>query len=810
MIGALMISMVVWLSVMHMPLYCFNTLEDMQKYVHTVEEYPKSDNENWFHPDYTTFYREQRDSLKDRILTALGLRHSLWQASQFKQCLQEVTEQQESLGYSGRYVMHITPQPGDRFVIFGNIEGAYHSLVRDLKELEQKNIITNDLKIIQPDCYLIFNGNVLNRSPYILETLTIVLMLMKKNPDRVIYIRGAGEDRERWYDLGTKDALEEKASLVSKEKIPLNTELKKFLNTLPLALYLIAEKTEQLIKVVRISNFPNVDQEIDEQMLGNFFMLPDTARPATYTLFDRIPTSPKVTVVATIKDEDRSLRYTQTRGLVRLGFDGIGIVWSVLSSPTSSYQNLYNFFWDAYAILRVKNTVSDWTIALYNQDVRDKQGFKKTANFRLMTGFEVKPKDMTAYYVDQVTVLQNKVEYLKKELARYTAQCPVDAVVTQEKDFESQLSKDHENQSIGVRDKKIILGTTGDFKKGLSGYAYAMNAGSQMVFDAINANGGFRDKQIELVMFDDSYDPRKAHSNVIKFLNEIGTDLIFNPLGSPTLLGYLDLVKSGKILVLFPDAGVPSLYDKHISHLINLQVPYDKEGRFLAYYAVKTLSSKRFALLYQNDAYGIPPKDAAREELKKLGILDENIIDIPYDRNNINVSVQANQLKKFNPQALLLFCTSAWAKDLIRLLGVGFFSDKQLFALSLLSTKEFRDFMHRKGLSFVFTAQTPNPDYSMIELVKEFRDNAKKYKREIDVSTLQGYIAAELFVYLLNRIPNNHAITKETLINAAQSIKHQNYKGLSLHYDENTHAINSTFWLCTQENSDWLPIDNVN
>jgi len=790
----------------------FQTLQEMQQYAEQMPEYPKSDNDRWLQPDYTTFYDEHSYSWFERILFRLGLKkRPVWYAPDLKVLLLDLAASREQEGYSGRYVMHTTPKADDRFVIWGDIEGAFHSLVRDLMELERRGIIDNDLKIVQPNFSFVFNGNVVNRSPYILETLTIVLQLMKKNPYRVFYIRGTGEDRENWYNFGTKEELEAKAFYISEEAIPLDSEIKRFFNTLPLALYLIGEQTEKEVKVVRISNFSAATGEIDEEILGDFFDASDKDRPAIYKIFDRKPTSKKVIIAAVIKDEDRSWRYTQTTGLVRLGFEGSSVAWSLLSSPTSAYRNLYDFFWDAFAILRVKETLSAWTIALYNQDVRDKLGFIKSANFQLTTGFEIVKKQTFSHYKNQVDVLQQKLENLESELKRYTMACPVerreglDEVEHEQASHVSLISqsKDH---SLAIHEKKIILGATSDLKKGLRGYNHAMYSGSEMVFDKINNIGGFRGKRFELVSLNDDYEPRQARQNVIRFLDEIGTDIIFNPYGSPTTLGYLDLIKDRKILVLFPHSGTIGLRSPDVPYVINFQASYFKEGEVIARYAVEKTHSRRFGILYQNDTYGIPPRDGILKELKRQGVSDENIVLIPYDRNNVNLVEQATKLKKINPEAIFFLSTTAWAKSLIRYLGAGFFASKKNFAISDLSAKEFIDFMNYKGLPIIFTAQTPSPEYSEIQLVQEFREQARQHNIELDVSSLEGYIAAELFIYLLKRIPKNQPITKEAIINAARQIVNQDYKGLKLNYNPQTNGLNTMIWLRTQEGKDWQGI----
>jgi hypothetical protein len=59
------------------------------------------------------------------------------------------------------------------------------------------------------------------------------------------------------------------------------------------------------------------------------------------------------------------------------------VAWTVLSCPTKIYQQGINFFHDAFIMINITSEqVSQWTITLYNQDVRVKNGFaQRTHNF---------------------------------------------------------------------------------------------------------------------------------------------------------------------------------------------------------------------------------------------------------------------------------------------------------------------------------------------------------------------------------------------------------------------------------------------
>ena len=49
------------------------------------------------------------------------------------------------------------------------------SLLRTLNELKRMEILDDHFHIAKPDYYLVFNGDLIGESPFLLETLTLLL-----------------------------------------------------------------------------------------------------------------------------------------------------------------------------------------------------------------------------------------------------------------------------------------------------------------------------------------------------------------------------------------------------------------------------------------------------------------------------------------------------------------------------------------------------------------------------------------------------------------------------------------------------------
>lgn len=71
----------------------------------------------------------------------------------------------------------------------------------------------------------------------------------------------------------------------------------------------------------------------------------------------------------------------------------------------------------------------------------------------------------------------------------------------------------------------------------------------------------------------------------------------------------------------------------------------------------------------------------------------------------------------------------------------------------------------------------------------------------LDVFVLQGYLSADLFISILQKIKG--ALTHEKIHEVIASFKQQLYKGLMLNYNPQTQELSNKLWLDTGQ-SQWI------
>lgn len=406
----------------------FLNLQTLTAYAQSMQEYPPNDSVAWAAPSFASFWRKQTYTWRDRLAQTLGFQKKpLWHAQGFERLLEKTTALYEDNGYIGRFVVKMKPVPGSVFVLWGDVQGAFHSMVRVLNYLHEKEIINDRFEIVKPYTYFVFNGDLINRGAYSLEVLTVVMHLMQRNLGKVFYIRGRNEDAGHWKNFNLKNELMIRIGAHSSSDVPLGQALDQFFNTLPLALYLIDTYDQNAVDLVRISSYNRKFTELNEDNFATFLAGTTTDVPVLFKLNQKA-TDPKIkiNVRAIIEGEDRASVYRPSQGLAQLEADKGATAWTLLSSPTESYRYLQDFYFDAFVLLDIGKKLSDWTLRLYSQDVRELLGITQIGIYNLVNGLRDYQREKAELETDPFGLLFRESLKTEKKIADVAATCLVD------------------------------------------------------------------------------------------------------------------------------------------------------------------------------------------------------------------------------------------------------------------------------------------------------------------------------------------------------------------------------------------------
>jgi ABC-type branched-subunit amino acid transport system substrate-binding protein len=676
-----------------------------------------------------------------------GIKDAGWSPSVLTNLLKEVTVVREKEGYQKPHNVIIHPRPGSEFVILGPLYGSFHSLVRILTELSARGIIDNTYKIIKPDTYIVSLGNVVDHSPLNMETLSLLLALMKANPTTMIYLAGLQETDNAWLGYGLKREISQRIGSLN-----IDASISQLFSTLPRALFI--HGTEQ---VIRISDSPY------SPALRCAYIPVGTVRICPATAQDK-----QVAINASITGEHRLMSYQQNYGLVQAPSKEGVLTWALFSAPNYWYRHFFSFNYDAFTVLRIRDPFAGSDLTLYAQHADELDGFPIRARYEVLTGKNLLTPTLTLPVHENPFIPSAKVQ--------------------------QELAECKSTQQAGQAEKQpLYIGCTLDLSKGGSPIGKAVRDGIALRMDRVNARGGINGQIINVIFMDDEYSPEKARQNVEEFIKKYSSNLFICNLGSPTLETYVDLVKEEKIFIFFPITGAPIFRQPDVKGIVHWRASYKTEAQVLTQYMIDILKVRNFAFLYQSDSYGQGALEGANQVIKKEAI--KQVVNVGYERNTTSFVPQIKTIKEASVTGLGFFSTSLAATEFIRQAGIEFFIGKKLFALSDLADESFKKFAAQRGLDFIIAQFAPNPKTSIIPIVREFRRVLSESSLSVaDVFTLEGYIAASLMLHILQKAEGTLI---EDITKVIGEIHDEEFKGLPLDYDSETHELVHLLWIDT-------------
>lgn len=670
--------------------------------------------------------------------------------SAFKHVLLTPAIEQEKTTH-GDFILKLNPGENAKIIVFGDLHGAFHSLLRGLNQLEKQGIIDENLHILQNNTTIIFNGNVIEQSPFILETLTLVLRLTELNPHQVFYIKGQNESHEVWRDNKIEIDLKNQLKHFYEEN-NLGFSLEKFFHTLPVALYIKSSSLSQN-ELMRISNAHFTEFSWDEIKLKDFLEENNHELIKTSPIQKYQYENEAIKLDAIISNRTNEMIRKTTKGLALLNPEQGATTWGLSSPPNLSLETSDENHDDSFIEISLKNSLLESTLTLWQQDTRE----------------------LTGYYPENFHLV-------------YGSNCT-----------EDKPNPLHLNEPFN-------LGSSIDFSKTASRLGKSLYEGLNMGIRQQNNHGGINSSPIRLIALDDKYIPEHTYKNAKYFLDNQKTNILLSPLGSKTTESLLPLAEDKRLLVLFPMAGSDKLRNKEINHVIHFRTSYAHEADALVTYAIEKLQLERFAIFYQNDSLGLGPLDIARKKLTQHGVKDW--FELPYQRNiQDTYTASAHKITEFNPDAVLFFSAQSPATALVHSLGIDQLAGKTLLGISFI-TDAFRDFLHTSGLELIIARVVPDIHASTLPIVKEFKNViAEQTQNSIfSIASFEGYINAQILISVLKTLTPPY--TKEKIITALENMKNVDFGGLILNFDPDTRELTKNVWIDTGR--EWLPSNGVN
>jgi branched-chain amino acid transport system substrate-binding protein len=221
------------------------------------------------------------------------------------------------------------------------------------------------------------------------------------------------------------------------------------------------------------------------------------------------------------------------------------------------------------------------------------------------------------------------------------------------------------NYGPGVSDSEIKIGQTMPFSGPASAYAAFGNA-EVAYFRMINDQGGINGRKINLIAYDDSYNPAKTVEQTRKLVEGDGVLLIFGSLGTAPNSAVQKYLNDNKVPQLFVATGATRFSDPvHFPWTMPSGASYQTEGRIYGHYILAKQPDAKIGILYQNDDLG---KDYVIGLKQALGAKASSMIvaEATYESTDPTVDSQIVKLKSVGADVFYNISTPKFAAQAIR------------------------------------------------------------------------------------------------------------------------------------------------
>ncbi len=328
---------------------------------------------------------------------------------------------------------------------------------------------------------------------------------------------------------------------------------------------------------------------------------------------------------------------------------------------------------------------------------------------------------------------------------------------------------------------RILLGQSAAMTGPAAQLGIQFHAGAKVLFDRVNAAGGINGKVIELKTLDDGYEPDRCAANTKKLIEEDVFSL-FGYIGTPTSVVALPLATNAKIPFIAPFTGAQALREPFNRYAFHVRASYyDETARIVnQLYAV---GMKNIAVFYQNDAYGQAGLAGVNRALAAVNSKPVALATV--ERNSVDVAAAVRTIVAAKPEAVVQISAykscAAYIRE-ARKAGSG----AQFFNVSFVGTAALANELGPDARGVVVSQVMPFPFAAVTPLSAEFIKAASAGKVDLNYSSMEGYVAAKVFVEALRRAGNNPS--REALITGMESLRELNLGGFFVDFSPTKHA----------------------
>ena len=297
----------------------------------------------------------------------------------------------------------------------------------------------------------------------------------------------------------------------------------------------------------------------------------------------------------------------------------------------------------------------------------------------------------------------------------------------------------------GVSDQRVLFGQSAAFSGPAQALGTNMRLGIEAAFHEANNAGGVHGRRLELVSFDDAYEPEAAIANTTRLIEEEQVFALIGAVGTPTSRSATPVAAEAEIPYLTPFTGAAFLRDPEWDNIINLRSSYNQETEEMVARLTEDLGITRIAVMYQDDSYGQAGYRGASAALDRRGMKPISVGRYP--RNTTAVKTGLLDLMDGSPEAVIIIgayrpvsALISWARQLE--------FDPVFVNISFVGSNALAQELGATGTGVYVTQVVPFPQDDSIPIVASYHQALQNYDptAEPGFVSLEGYMAGRLAI----------------------------------------------------------------
>ena len=331
----------------------------------------------------------------------------------------------------------------------------------------------------------------------------------------------------------------------------------------------------------------------------------------------------------------------------------------------------------------------------------------------------------------------------------------------------------------GVFDDRILFGQSAAFEGPAAALGLGMREGILASFNEANVTGGVNGRRLELVSYDDGYEPERAIVNTKRLIDENGVFALVGEVGTPTSNAAQPITTEAGVPFIGPFTGAAFLRNPSLRNVINVRASYDQETEAWIEHLTTDLGVSRIAILYQDDTFGRAGLSGVSKAMEKRGM--KLVAESTFERNTTAVKMALLAIRKAGPEAVVMVGAYKPCAEFIKL-ARRLKLDAVFVNISFVGANALAKELGEDGKGVVVTQVVPFPGDTSFPLVARYQKALKAANPDAQIGfvSLEGYMVGRLVIEALGKVKG--PVTRAGLLSTIKEVGTFDLGGITLAY----------------------------